>query len=235
MRTKTLLVAAAALLAVGVATSQAQVYSQNVVGYVNINLTNGVLACISPALDLDGTGTNNTITTVCGTNLPLQTTVYVFNNSGGFDQLVYKSSHGVTGWYFGAGLDNNYSMNPGVGIFIQTTANATVTQVGNVLQGSLTNQYFPSTGGSIWLLSSQVPVGGGITTTLGYVPTLQDQVYVYDPIALNYAEYVYKSQHAVTGWYLGASVSEPQIQVGQGFWLIPANSGEVWTNNFIVQ
>src|ERR1035441_4086348 len=40
MRTKTLLIAAAAL-AVGVATSLAQTYSQNVVGYYNLNLLAG--------------------------------------------------------------------------------------------------------------------------------------------------------------------------------------------------
>ena len=77
MRTKTLLLAGAAL-AFSLATSQAQVYSQNVVGYVNINLTNGVLNIISPALDADGTGTNNTIASVIGTNVPTGTIVYVF-------------------------------------------------------------------------------------------------------------------------------------------------------------
>src|ERR1035441_5236741 len=40
MRTKTLLIAAAAL-AVGVATSMAQTYSQNVVGYYNLNMVAG--------------------------------------------------------------------------------------------------------------------------------------------------------------------------------------------------
>ena len=40
MRTKTLLIAAAAL-AVGVATSMAQTYSQNVVGYYNLNMPVG--------------------------------------------------------------------------------------------------------------------------------------------------------------------------------------------------
>ena len=91
MRTKTLLLAGAAL-AFSLATSQAQVYSQNVVGYVNINLTNGILECVSPALDLDGTGTNNTIVSVVGTNVPVGTAVYVFNNSGGFDTLVYSKA-----------------------------------------------------------------------------------------------------------------------------------------------
>ena len=44
MRTKTLLFAAAALAA-SITASQAQtVYSQNVVGYINITVTNGTLA-----------------------------------------------------------------------------------------------------------------------------------------------------------------------------------------------
>lgn len=243
MRTKTLLIAVAAL-AVGVATAMAQTYSQNVVGYVNINLTNGVLACLSPALDLDGTGVNNTVNSVVGSNtngLPLGTTVYVFNSGGGFDTLVYnKTGHpSVTNWYLGATQTNSYPINPGEGFFIVLGGSApyTLTEAGTVLQGSLQNNYVPATAGSLWLVSSQIPIGGGITTTLNYQPKLQDEVLLYNQNTRAYDTYVYnKTGHpAVTNWYLGAVASEPQIQVGQGFWIQPHNAGTVWTNNFTVQ
>lgn len=237
MRTKTLLIAVAAL-AVGILTSSAQTYSQNVVGYVNINLNNGVLACVSPALDLDGTGTNNTIATVIGTNVPTATYVYALNSSGGFDQLVYKSSGhpAVTAWYLGTAVANNYPINPGQGVFILPGGDTTITEVGTVLQGPLSNSYVPALAGGIGLVSSQVPIAGGVTTALSYTPTLGDIIFVYDPI-VGYDQYIYKaSGHpAVTGWYIGTTLSEPQINVGQGFWLQPKNAGEVWNNNFIVQ
>ncbi|MCX7723419.1 MAG: hypothetical protein N2379_10260, partial [Verrucomicrobiae bacterium] len=81
MRTKTLL-AAAAILAVPLATTVAQtnVYSQNVVGYINLTLTNQI-TLVANQLDLDGTGTNNTVLTVLGTNVPVLTFVHVYDET----------------------------------------------------------------------------------------------------------------------------------------------------------
>jgi hypothetical protein len=239
MRTKTLLIAAAALVA-GIISSNAQVYSANVVGYVNVALTNGVLNAISPTLDVDGSGTNNTIATVVGTNnIPLNSTIYVYTGSG-YDTVIYsKSGHSpnfVTNWYLGVTITNNYPLNPGVGFFIIPGGNFTNVQVGTVLQGSLTNSKVPSVGGTLGLVSSQVPLSGGITTTLNYQPQVNDTVYLYS--GGGYQTYIYsKAGHSpnfVTNWYYGVTISEPQINVGQAFWLKPANSGSVWTNNFIV-
>jgi hypothetical protein len=237
MRTKTLLVACAAL-ALSLATSQAQVYSANVVGYVNLNLTNGQYSIISPALDADGTGTNNTIASVIGTNVPTGTLVYALNRGTGlFDTLQYKSSGhpAVTAWYLGTLADNTYPINPGQSVFILPTGNTIVTEVGQVLQGSLTNQYVPATGGTFGLVASQIPLAGGVTSGLNYVPTLGDTIYTYDPV-LGYNTYVYKSSGhpAVIGWYVGSTLLEPQLSVGQGCWLLPISSGEMWTTNFTV-
>ena len=96
MRTKSILLGAA-LLAAGVATSMAQVsnvYSVNVVGYVNLNLTNG-LNLISNPLDAVGNGgaASNTIANVFGV-VPDGTQVYKFTNSGYRDQPdMFKGSH----------------------------------------------------------------------------------------------------------------------------------------------
>jgi hypothetical protein len=238
MRTKTLLIAAAALVA-GIISSNAQTYSANVVGYVSIPLTNAILAAISPALDADGSGTNNTVATVVGTSgVPLNTTVYVYTGSG-YDTLVYSASgHSpvVTNWNFGVTHTNNYALNPGVGIFIIPGGNFTNVQVGTVLQGNLNNPYVAQVGGNLSLVSSQDPLSGGLTTALGYKPNLNDTVYLYS--GGGYQTYVYATHgHSpvLTNWLFGVAVSEPQINVGQGFWLKPASSGSVWTNNFIVQ
>jgi len=236
---KTLLIAAAALAA-GVITSQAQVYSQNIVGYVNIPLTAGVLQVVSPALDADGTGTNNTISTVFGTNnVSLGDSVYAYNGTG-YDSLSYsKQGHGasaVTGWFLNGSLANNYVINPGVSVFYLPFVSETNTQVGTVLQGTnLVNTYVAPAGG-ISLVSSIVPIAGGVTTTLGYTPSIGDSIYVYNNGG--YDAYSYSKQghgvSAVTGWFLNGVQTEPNIPVGSGFWLSPFTT-TTWTQSFIAQ
>jgi hypothetical protein len=245
MRTKTLLIAAAALVA-GVISSDAQtVYSVNVVGYVNSYFTNGVLASVAPAVDYDGTGTNNTVSSVFP-NPALGDTVFVFNNSGGYDTIIYKpislGGHPpvtITNWALGVTVSSNYPINPGKSVFYLPAANETNTQVGTALQGTnLVNTGFPAAG-SIQLLSSIASVGGGLTSVLGYKPSLGDTVYIYDNGG--YDTYQYKAISlgghppvTVTNWALGVTQIEPFINVGQGFWMLPASNTN-WTQNFIVQ
>ena len=103
MRTKTLLIAAAALAAV-VTSSQAQstVYSQNVVGYVNLTATNHVFAFIGNQLD---TG-SNTINNVLQSGLVSQNTELLLWNGAGYSTLIYYNNGdapGVSGgWYLGS-------------------------------------------------------------------------------------------------------------------------------------
>jgi hypothetical protein len=238
---KTLLIAAAALAA-GVISSQAQVYSQNVVGYVNLPLTNGVLACIAPALDADGNGTNNTVATIF-TTPSMGDTIFVYNGTS-YDGLVYKAvgtGHPVvytTNWFNGSTVAASYKINPGQSVFYLPATTETATVTGTVMQGTnLVNAYFPAAG-SIQLLSSQVPISGGLTSVLGYKPTMGDTVFVYDKG--QYDGYVYKAVgtgHPVvytTNWFNGSTAGEPIINVGQGFWLLPAANTN-WVQNFIVQ
>src|SRR5579859_7839113 len=138
MRTKTLLLTAA-LAAAGALSSMAQsnVYSLNIVGYVNVTLTNGGsgFTLFANQLDFDGTGTNNTLNNVLSTNMPNNTTVYKFNPSTGG----YTASSYVTG--IGWLPDGTATLNPGEGAFINVPTTATVTLVGNVLQGNLSTPY----------------------------------------------------------------------------------------------
>jgi len=231
---KTLLIAAAAL-AGSIISSQAQVYSQNIVGYVNIPLTSGTLANITAALDADGTGTNNTISSVFATP-SIGDTVYSFNGAG-YDVLSYISKGSghpvvyVTNWFNGATAEPNYSINPGESVFYLPAASQTVTEVGVALTGTLKNSYFPAAG-KIALLGSVSPIGGGLTSVLGYEPNLGDNVYVYGSGAYNVYSYIAKgSGHPVvyvTNWFNGATAGEPVINVGQGFWLQSAAANS-WT------
>jgi hypothetical protein len=236
MRTKTLLLAAVAL-AFSLAMSQAQVYSQNIVGYVSTPLRAGVLTVISPALDADGTGTNNTVSTVFPTNnVTIGDNVFIFNGTG-YDILTYcqpPRGNGL-GWYLGNALTNNYPLNPGIAVFYSPAANETNVQTGTVLLGaSVSNPNVAA--GRISLVASMIPLAGGVTTTLQYSPSIGDVIFLYNNASHSYDSYTYVTppRGDGTGWYLGNTLTEPQIPVGGGFWLQPATSTN-WVQNFTGQ
>lgn len=215
------------MIAAGALSSMAQsnVYSLNVVGYYNVTLTNGY-QLFANQLDLDGTGTNNTAATVFGTNLPNLSQVLTWNGSS-FGSVTYKTSSGFTGAQLPA---VNLALNPGNGVFVLLNASApvtTVTVVGTVMQSGsgVVVPYVPGYN----LLSSQAPLAGGVQTTLGYIPNNLDQVLTWNASIQNYnAKSTYK---ASSGAWSGG---EPQIAIGQSFFVFTADSGS-WTNTFVVQ
>jgi hypothetical protein len=235
MRTKTLLIAAAALVA-GVISSEAQVYSANVVGYINLSLTNG-FNLVANQLDSDGTGTNNTISGVFGSSLPPGSTVYEFAGGGWTIVSSYTVNRSGTATNWDAFATNSF--NPGQGAFVKVPSSTTVTLVGNVLQGNLVNPNLPGAGGYT-LVSSQVPLAGDILTNLVYQAQPGEVIYGYDSAGTapgasgpgwNYV-YTYSANRSgtATNW----SPSSPSFAVGQGFFL-NAKPNSTWTNNFTVQ
>jgi hypothetical protein len=217
MKAKTLLIAAAALAA-GVMTSQAQVYSQNIVGYINLQLTNSSgYTLIANQLDLDGTGTNNGIYTVVGTNLPSGSKVECWNGSG------FKiSTFNGTAWSAAANtvLFTN-QLAPGAGFFIYTPTPTNLTLVGNVITG--TNTY-PIVAG-YQIVSPSGPVTGGIGSALGYTPSPNDQVEVWT--GAGFKIHTYNG----TAWNGGG---EPVFSVGQSVFLHAAENTN-WTQVLNVQ
>jgi len=147
MKAKTLLIAAAALAAT-VISSEAQVYSQNVVGYVNVSLPAGQLVLLSNPLD-DGT---NTVTSL-GAALANKSTVQIWNGTG-----YTASSKGAGVW------TTNLSIPVGTGFFVKSQTAITNTFVGNVVPFSgisITNS-LPA--GQLVLVGSTVPFSGGNLT-----------------------------------------------------------------------
>jgi hypothetical protein len=226
MKAKTLLIAAATL-AVGAITSQAQVYSQNVVGYINLTLTNGY-NLVANQLDLDGTGTNNTIVSTIGTNLPVNTKVYAYDPTvPGYRNITLFAS----GWSSGtAGPVVKKALQPGGGVFIYVPGSGgttNVTLVGTVIQGTnavpYTSQY--------QIASVPFPVAGYLTTNLNYVPNAPigssyDQVIQWNP---NTQLFVTHKKFATT-WTAGS----PNVGVAESFFLVP-NQATTWTNSLIIQ
>jgi len=231
MRTKSIILGAA-LLAAGVASSMAQVtnvLSVNVVGYVNLNLTNGLNLIANP-LDAAGGGnaTGNTLANVF-TALPDGTQVYKFTNgptpgtSGFLQQDLFFNGPG----WLGGGV---ITFNPGEGLFISIPSvggggpvgGTNVTFVGSVVQSNTTLQVK----NGLNIFGYQAPVMGGITTVQNFQPNIGDQLFYWDATAQNYtASYLYE------GIWLP---NEPTNTVGQAIFIISAGTNN-WTNTFKVQ
>jgi len=209
MRTKTLIVAAAALAA-GLASTMAQaVYSQNVVGYVNIPVPANTKVLIANQLNT----TNNTIGSLLP-NVAPNSQLFKFNNgytAYGFDELDLVWTP-----------DGNATMNPGEGAFFITPQATTLTFVGEVRQGSLTNTL--PTGVKV-LRSSIVPQAGLISTTLGLPAEANDQLFTFNG---GFTAYGFDELDLV--W----SPSEPNIAVGQAFFYTKAGTQNNWVRNFTV-
>jgi hypothetical protein len=199
-------------------TSQAQVYSQNIVGYINVQLTNtSGFTLIANQLDLDGTGLHNGIYTAVGTNLPSGSQVECWNGTS-FKTATFNG----TAWSAAANtaLFTN-SMNPSGGFFMYVPTPTNVTFVGNVITG--TNTYPVIAGFRI--VSNGGPVTGGIQTVLGYTPSVNDQVEVWN--GTTYKTHTYNG----SAWNGGG---EPVLTVGEAVFLNAANNTN-WTQILNVQ
>jgi hypothetical protein len=262
MRTKTLLVAAAALAA-GVSASQAQtVYSQNVVGYINLTVTNGTLAMAANQLD---TG-SNTLNNVLSSGMASGKT-YVLQWTGvGYNSYQYYNSHdasgqgltGGAGWYSGTanagaslnvGPTANGTASAGVdgGFFIdnKSSANITIPTVGQVVQG--TNIYSFPPGNFIY--SVPAPLGGlSLDNTNINFPAISQKTYYLTWTGTGFNSYQYYNSHDASGagftggggWYSGTANEDGNSAIwptAGGSYFIDNKATQTinWTNVFEVQ
>jgi hypothetical protein len=119
MRTKALLSVAAAL-AVGAITAQAQVYSVNIVGYVNQSNAASAFSLIQNPLD-DGAG--NRLTNILA-GAAANSEAFVWNGAG---YTVYNVGAKSGVW------SGDQELAPGTGLFIKPAAPFSVTYVGEVI------------------------------------------------------------------------------------------------------
>jgi len=219
MRTKTLLIAAAALVA-GVVSSEAQVYSANIVGYVNVTVPAASYVLMANPL----TTGNDVLTNVIPPGSVPNTTTKAYIYSGGSFGGAYTMR--AAGWSPSAAT---VPTAPGDGFFIQNTAATpiTITFTGNVLLG--TNKLQTTTGYN--LIGSQVPVSGLVQTTLGLPAVNTDYVYEWNAALGVGGAYEPKATRHATSW----SPAEPNIGtntlegVAEGFFYF-SSQGPVWTN-----
>jgi len=244
MRTKVLLCAAA--LAASLASSMAQnVYSLNVVGYVNVTLPAGKYTCVANPLDasMGGTiATGNDMTNLFNIN----TSVNLANGSK-FQQFIPAAndygaiinySSGTKKW------GSNFSMPPGTAaMFYNNGASDTVvTFTGQVPQGSYNVTTFAS--GKFAFGGSPVPIGGDVTNSttaswtngtvvskIGLVPANGDTIATFNSAVNDW--------NAVTKWSTGtkkwSSAASSTVGVGQGFmYYNNGASANNWVSSFTV-
>src|SRR6185369_5624503 len=172
MRTKTLLLTAA-LCAAGIATSKAQVYSVNAVGYVNTSLLKGFNLISNP---LDNKATDGNKIKNLFASLPAGAQVFYFDGS----KYSIASVDEFTGQIGGDAAET--VLDPGNGVFVRVDGPTTVTFVGEVPAGQTHNQ-IPK---GFSIKASKVPQAGKVTADLSFPTAAGDQIFVFDTAANKY-------------------------------------------------
>jgi hypothetical protein len=233
MRTKVLI--CAAVLAASLASSMAQnVYSLNVVGYVNVTLPAGKFMCIANPLDatMGGTVTGGNNITNLFPAAPNGATIQPFNSANA--QWGASASFGVG--KSGVGVwTGPFDMPPGKGVMFRnpSTTNMVVTFVGQVQQG--TSIPVATLGqNQFTLVGSPIPIGGDLTNSIvGLTAHNGDTLSTFNSTTAQWAS-------PTAGFAVGKSgvgVWSPMLQIapGAGFLYRNANPVNTWTCNFTVQ
>jgi hypothetical protein len=243
MRTKTLLVAAAALAA-GVIASQAQssnVYSANVVGYVNLTVKPGYNLLTAQLVDTaNPTGPINPILTNSA-DLPDGSTFFAWNDGA-------QDFTPAANWVSGAGggpawYNSDYSelaadIAPrGTSFFVWNSGSTdcTITLVGEVPQGTNTASVVPAYG----FLADFVPASQEIKTN-GFPIATGSTLQTFDPVAQDYAVALNGVGPADGGpdWYNSdySEVVNYAPPVGGGFlYFNPNTVADAWIRVFTVK
>lgn len=214
MRTKSLCLAAT-VLAGGIlaASAQGNVYSLNVVGYVNTVLKGGNnYTLIANPLK----AATNDLNSIMSAALPNKSSVTTYDG-------VNYTTHTK-----GGGVWPNVTINPGAGFFVRNVAASDITNtfVGEVVAGIPgTNSQAIANGYS--LVGSPVPIGGNLNdagpNTLNLTAALPNkaQVITYDNTT---------PPGTYTTFTKGGGVFSPSttISVGQGFYVRALSAGSNW-------
>jgi hypothetical protein len=237
MRTK-IMVLSALLGTLGSASLMAQstnVYSLNAVGYVNVTIAPGFNLIADPLLaapdNTIGTVLNNANSNYNGDQ------VFFYSPVSGYS-IDTAQIGGKRGTANADGWVNNGTnvLAPGVGawLFSTATTNVTVTFVGTVPQGSLTNVLTPGYN----LVSSIVPTSGdiitnSITSLTNY--NLGDAVYTYTP-GTGYTVYSSSAKRGTQGYHNNWEAPGDPVTatVSSAFFYFNSGATVDWVENFSV-
>jgi hypothetical protein len=215
MRTKTLLLTAA-LSAAGVASSMAQVFSVNAVGYVTKTIpANGFALIANPLI-----GADNSINALFSP-APAGTQVFKFDSAK--SSFVTATFDDLDGAFLPAAAASQ-TVVPGEGVFVRNPGATamTVTFVGEVPQGDLKNP-LPK---GLSIRSSQVPQKG-TAAELGLVGGAGDQIFQWDAATQRYATSTFDDLD--NAWLPALK----PLEVGDAFFLSKQAAGS-WDRTFNV-
>jgi hypothetical protein len=228
MRTKTILLSAllGTLGSVSLMAQSTNVYSLNAVGYINVTVSPGFNLVSCPLI----ASPDNTINTL------------LTNATGQYKKWQFWSYSPATSYteYVGSGTgwtpNGSATLSPGQAAWLYNPSNttATVTFVGTVPSGSLTNTLVPGFN----LVSSILPTSGNLVTntlTSFDTATKKDQVWAYTPGTTLTTPGSY-SEVVATATQGNWTPSQPsQATVGGGFWYNnTAATNNTWVENFSV-
>jgi hypothetical protein len=242
MRTKTLLLTAAALVA-GIGISQADpVYSANIVGYANIATLNPgsyyLLACPFQ------TGVSNGANEVFGTTLPDGSLILTWNvNSQSYTTTMFDSTQPLGAGLYWYDLAEANALPPpklptGQGFFLLPTAPVTNVFSGAVSVNVGSTVTIPlANAGSYYLLGSPIPYAGSITNGSSLAAGVNlnglpdgSLVLSWSVSSQSYTTTMYDSTAPLGAglfWYDLAEANAlpvPTIGVGGGFFVLPTGS-----------
>jgi hypothetical protein len=229
MRTKTLLLAAVLSVA-GIASSLAQVYSVNVVGYINLTLSPG-LNLITVQLK----GTNQNVNTLLASTTPVMpdnSLLFTWNATGQRYENALIGGGGV--WYDGGGSPSTVNLSPGQAFFIQVagSANVTLTLVGEVPTGANA----VSIANGLGFYGDPAPVSQNILTN-GFPVADNDLLYTWDTAGQRWNNALVGAgpSPGPAAWYdSGGNVVVVAPLVGQGF-VVSHTGATTWNRTFTVQ
>ena len=217
MRTKTLLGMAALAVSALTAVAQSNVYSLNIVGYVNVPVQANKFYMLGNPLD---TMNGNNISNVINLDATFDgTLLYPWTASGYGNAESYIAGFG---WF-----PAETTLAPGSGFFIQPTAAGTITFVGQVTTSK--TQSLPS---GFTMTASAFPASLSLFA-LGLTGQDGDLVYRFDPVS-GYGPAV--SYIAGYGWFDGGTdTNGPALNVGEGFFYFNNQATAYsWVQNFTV-
>ena len=235
---KTLLIAAAALAA-GIMTSQAQVYSQNVVGYANVVTPSAganYLVCVPFKIGVSN-GANEVFT-----SLPEFSQILIWSPITSRYTLSQTDTSSGTGW-----SDAGFTPIPppllpvGQGFFLSPSANNVTNTFAGAVAVNVGSNYvltLPSAGAN-YLVGAVVPYAGSVTNgnytgqgvNLNGLPEFS-QVLIWDPLTSKYT-LSQTDTSSGSGWSDAGftPVPPPTLNVGQGLFISPSANNATWTNS----
>jgi len=238
MRTKTLLIAVAAL-AVGIGSSLAQTYSQNIVGYANIPTpSSGTFYMITVPFTIGATNGANEVF-VPG-SLPQYSYIMLWDpGTSGYTTYI-ADTDSFSGWDDSGYVATDAPIVPvGQGFFLNPSGD----NVTNVFAGTVavnvgtSNQMILPNSGTFYLVSSVVPYNGAVTNgtasngglNLNGLP-IYSYIMIWDPASSGYTTYIADSNSGC-GWDDSGYIpldAPPTLDVGQSFF-INLTDAYTWT------